>query len=348
MELQLNTTLNTPKSKNGPWVSFTSDATGTITAAEDYAWVKAGLAGLKPETDYYVRVKMKNEAGEAFQTKFLGNIELVEGKAVYEHSFFTTPTAKPRMGTSGPLAVRNVTADSAYLTETVAPSGSKTLWHWEYAESPGALEKGEGVLVPGAEGSISQAQAEAVGYDVTVGVGAGFAGLSPSTVYYVRAVAVNVCAEGCGSVASEVVRFETSGAPSATTLAVHALHGEVLRLLGAVDPNSAPTSAEQVVTLEGAPTGGSFTLTFKGDATSEIPYDADPETVRKALEELPSMAGDGATAVTGPAGGPYTVYFGGSGNSGVSQPLIEGNGLGLVSLGGGVKSRNEPGGWSGV
>ena len=308
------------------WKPFTSGAAGAVTVAEDYAEVKAATAGLKPETTYYVRLKLKNGAGEAIQTKHKSEPEV-------ESSSVTTPTAKPLVRT---FPARNVTADSAHLTANITPHSSKTLWHLEYAESPGALEKGEGVLVPGAEGSISQAQAEAVGYDVNVGVGAGFAGLSPSTVYYVRAVAVNVCAEGCGSVASEVVRFETSGAPSATTLAVHALHGEVLRLLGAVDPNSAPTSAEQVVTLEGAPTGGTFTLTFKGDTTGEIPYDADPETVRKALEELPSMAGGGATEVTGPAGGPYTVYFGGP-NSDVSQPLIEGNGLGLVSLGGGVR-----------
>src|SRR6202041_2995637 len=107
------------------------------------------------------------------------------------------------------------------------------------------------IAVPGGAGTISQEQAEAVPYSDDRLLGAGFTGLKASTVYYVRLVAKNECAVGCGDAASsQVARFETSGAPSASTLAVHALHGEAVRLLGAVNPNSVPTSAEQLITIE--------------------------------------------------------------------------------------------------
>ncbi|WP_278465791.1 LamG-like jellyroll fold domain-containing protein [Gimesia maris] len=68
----------------------------------------------------------------------------------------------------------------------------------------------------------------------------------------------------------------------------------------------------QVVTLGGtAATGGTFTLTFNGETTATIAYNADAATVQSALEGLSSY-GSGDFAVTGSAGGPWTVTFTGS------------------------------------
>lgn len=66
----------------------------------------------------------------------------------------------------------------------------------------------------------------------------------------------------------------------------------------------------QTVTLVGNPTGGDFTLTYAGQTTAAIPYNASPAAVQTALEAL-SNVDPGEALVTGVAGGPYTVSFGG-------------------------------------
>ena len=129
-----------------------------------------------------------------------------------------------------------------------------------------------------------------------------------------------------------IAGFVTAGPPTVSTFATHALHGESLRLLGSVDPGSVPTSAEQTVTVEGAPTGGTFTLTFTppgamGETTVPIAFDAPaggPNGVEHALSELPAL--NNGLDVTGPDGGPYrVVFFEGGVLGGVSQPLITAN-----------------------
>jgi hypothetical protein len=67
----------------------------------------------------------------------------------------------------------------------------------------------------------------------------------------------------------------------------------------------------QTATITGTPTGGTFTLTYAGQTTSAIAYNATAATVRTALENL-STVGYGNVNVTGSAGGPYTVTFTGS------------------------------------
>lgn len=64
----------------------------------------------------------------------------------------------------------------------------------------------------------------------------------------------------------------------------------------------------QAVTITGAPTGGTFTLTYAGQTTTGIAYNATAAAVRTALEALSNLdAGD--VTVSGSAGGPYTVTF---------------------------------------
>lgn len=68
---------------------------------------------------------------------------------------------------------------------------------------------------------------------------------------------------------------------------------------------------QQTVTLTGTPTGGTFTLTYSGQTTSAIAYDASAATVDAALEAL-SNIDPGDVTVTGSAGGPWTVEFTGA------------------------------------
>lgn len=73
-------------------------------------------------------------------------------------------------------------------------------------------------------------------------------------------------------------------------------------------PYAANSSEVQTVTIDA--TGGTFTLTFDGETTAAIAENAAAAAVQAALEAL-SNVNVGDVAVTGSAGGPYTVTFGG-------------------------------------
>jgi hypothetical protein len=84
-------------------------------------------------------------------------------------------------------------------------------------------------------------------------------------------------------------------------------------------PYSGTTDEKQSVTVTGAPTGGTFTLTFSGQTTAAIAYNATAAAVQSALAAL-SNIGAGNVAVTGANGGPYTVSFiGALANTDVAQ-----------------------------
>lgn len=71
------------------------------------------------------------------------------------------------------------------------------------------------------------------------------------------------------------------------------------------------TDEVQTVTITGTPSGGTFTLTFSGQTTSAIVYNASASAVQSALEALSNIA-PGDVTVTGSNGGPYTVTFNGA------------------------------------
>ncbi len=308
-----------PAVGSASWKPFTSAAEGSITPAEDFAEHEAVLSGLTPETTYYVRVKASNAVGGTVVTKFREGPE-------FDH--FTTPTAKPIVYLP---EFRNVTASSVHFAGGVEPHHAKTEWQFEYSTEPANPVAWS--LVPGG-GTVSQDEAETLPEDHTANVEGSLAGLQSAQIYYVRLSAKNGAgdAQGPAGAAVPVAQFETSGPPTATTFATHALHGEALRLLGAVDPHSEPTKEEQQITVEGAPTGGTFTLTFDGQATAPIAFDAASQSeeegeasVERALEALPALSRD-TIAVYGPRGGPYTLVW----TAQVDQPQIEGDGSGLT------------------
>ncbi|MEU7338711.1 hypothetical protein [Streptomyces sp. NPDC007074] len=81
------------------------------------------------------------------------------------------------------------------------------------------------------------------------------------------------------------------------------------------------TDEVQTVTITGGPTGGTFTLTFNGQTTSSIVYNAAASAVQSALEALSNIA-PGDVTVTGSTGGPYTVTFGGGAYDGTDVPQM--------------------------
>jgi len=92
----------------------------------------------------------------------------------------------------------------------------------------------------------------------------------------------------------------------------------------------APASCVQTITLTAA-TGGTFTLTFEGETTSALAFDAAAAAVQTALRALAAIGATGVT-VSGSAGGPYTVTFAGTlANKDVQ--LIDANGASLTGVG---------------
>lgn len=96
---------------------------------------------------------------------------------------------------------------------------------------------------------------------------------------------------------------------------------------GLYAPYAGPTNEVQTVTITGGPTGGTFTLTWNGQTTAAIAYNATAAAVQSALEALSNIA-PGDVTVTGSAGGPYTVTFGGAQlGEDVAQMTASGAGL---------------------
>ncbi len=93
-------------------------------------------------------------------------------------------------------------------------------------------------------------------------------------------------------------------------------------------PYAGEPTEVQTATITGGPTGGTFTLTYNSETTAAIAYNATAAAVQSALYALPNVnAGD--LTVTGNAGGPYTITFGGS-LAGQNVAAITASGAGLT------------------
>lgn len=88
------------------------------------------------------------------------------------------------------------------------------------------------------------------------------------------------------------------------------IYGMGLHMSQLVPTANAGTTAHsvQVLTVNGGPTGGSFTLTYGGQTTSAIAYNASASAVESAIQALSSV-GTGQARVSGSAGGPWTVVL---------------------------------------
>jgi hypothetical protein len=76
----------------------------------------------------------------------------------------------------------------------------------------------------------------------------------------------------------------------------------------------------QTLTVTGAPTGGTFTLSFGGQTTPPIAYNSTATQLEEYLESLVNI-GDGNITVSGANGGPWTATFTGTLGS-AAQSLI--------------------------
>jgi len=96
------------------------------------------------------------------------------------------------------------------------------------------------------------------------------------------------------------------------------------------DSNVAGQSEVQTITITGTPTGGTFTLTFRGQTTAGIAFNADNATVETALEGLSTVGSGNATVTGGPGPGtPWVVTFSGALADQAIRPITA-NGAGLT------------------
>ena len=118
---------------------------------------------------------------------------------------------------------------------------------------------------------------------------------------------------------SDVYLVISGTGATAATIAGLADLGAGNREFNVADAYLAPTNEIQTVTINGTPTGGTFTLTFAGQTTTPITHPASLATVQTALEAL-STIGAGNVVVAGTPGVSYTVTFQGDlGNANVTQ-----------------------------
>jgi hypothetical protein len=96
--------------------------------------------------------------------------------------------------------------------------------------------------------------------------------------------------------------------------------------IGTNTVSDGPDTAEvQTVTITGTPTGGTFTLSFGGQTTSAIAYNAAAAAVQDALRDLDNVGTNNVTVTGGPGPGtPYVVTFG-SGAGNVAQMTAAGS-----------------------
>ncbi len=100
-----------------------------------------------------------------------------------------------------------------------------------------------------------------------------------------------------------------------------------------VDSGTGNGDAIQSLTVDAS--GGQFKLSFGGDTTPDLPYNATASQVQAALRNLPSI-GAGNVSVTGGPGGssvPYGIFFEGSLAGAAQSPIVASSGTTPLSGG---------------
>jgi hypothetical protein len=119
----------------------------------------------------------------------------------------------------------------------------------------------------------------------------------------------------------------TSATSSADPIAVDVLDwdGDSERTVGDLTTNEV-----QTITITGSPTGGTFTLTYDGETTSPIAYNASAAAVDAALEALSNISlGDVTCSGGALPSSPVIVTFTGA-LAGTDVPEMTANGAGLT------------------
>jgi hypothetical protein len=130
--------------------------------------------------------------------------------------------------------------------------------------------------------------------------------------------------------------FESTDVPAMTVNYTSLTGGDVAVSISTSQEGVLPTNEVQTISLPTAPTGGDFTLTYDGQTTAAIAWDAIAATVQTRLEALSNIAPGDVVVTGGPfPGTPVVVEFDGT-LAGQNVELITGNGAGLTGTTGNI------------
>jgi hypothetical protein len=274
--------------------------------------VEKNFTGLQPSTTYFFRIR-STYSGDSYENTE-ANGEFAQSPEP-NPSITTEPLVPP---TAEDLEVSGVTATTAHFSATVDPHapagplselGKKAFAiHWEFVCAP---------VCQDVNGNPIEGTAEAEDGAQTV---AGDAKrLDPNTPYEVMLV---LHSDGGGD--TETVPFNTPLIKPTIKAAAGASDGKGgYTLQGIVNPNGSnvtnckfewgPNSADYAFTADCSPmptgrnevqsitifaNGGQFKLTYRGQTTADLPFDAGAAEIQAALEALP-LIGPGSVAVAG-------------------------------------------------
>jgi hypothetical protein len=292
------------------WVQFDGGGSFEGTEAEktEALPVQSNATGLQPDHTYLVRLVAENEGGA----------NRIESPAPYT-SFTTKAVAKPQI--TSPLSVSAISADGAHFAAKVDPSGSgdpafDTQWTFSCTPKPCFTGKGKPL-----SGTV------AAGAPQDIEVDAAF--LHPNIEYTVKLTATNL-----GGEVEETETFTTpGGAPTVEAHVADPVSFDRATVNAEIDPRGSDTeywfewgsadcstsscqktplaslAFDEVQQLVVVASAGQFTLSFEGQSTANLPFNASAAQIKTALEAL-STVGPGNVTLTGSLGR-YRVTFAG-------------------------------------
>jgi hypothetical protein len=323
---------------------FSNAQDGPSGSTETATTVSGQLTGLQPQTTYHLRLLAENADGPS--------------EAIATDTFTTKAVAKPQI--TAPLVVSAIAADSAHFAAEVDPGGSgdpafDTHWTFSCAPKPCFTDKGKPL-----SGTVP------AGAPQTIEVDAAF--LHPNIEYTVTLKVANL-----GGEAEDTETFETpGGAPTVEAHVADPVSFDRASLNAEIDPRGSDTqywfewgtedcstsscqktplaslAFDELQQLVVNASAGQFVLTFEGQTTSDLPYNASAAQIQTALEAI-STVGSGNVAVSGNFGRFRVTFAGDLGGTDVealsgadgSTPLTTNEGKDPGSIG--VQTRIEGG-----
>jgi hypothetical protein len=313
--------------------------------------VEYNFSGLQPSTTYHFRMASTYSGGAVQESEANGEVGYSPGP---NPSITTEPASAPPTASLDPITPPSGSA--VHISGTVdphAPAGPlsqlaknayKTNWHFEC--TPECIDPAN----PGLSGTVQGEEgAKAVSVDAIR--------LQPNTFYEVKLTATN---EG-GTETTAVETFQTPLIPATVKAEAGASDGEGGYIVqGVINsdnskitfcefeygttatyPNTykapclpAPSGPDEVQNLTVEATEGQFKLSFRGQTTSDLPFNATSAEVQTALRALSSIGSSGVD-VTGTPGA-YVITFAGKLAGANIEPLKASDGATPLGGGGGA------------
>ena len=134
-----------------------------------------------------------------------------------------------------------------------------------------------------------------------------------ATAATVENVVAGLVAAWNASTIPEMLEITASDEGDGKVTLTHGTAGVPFSVSAASDEDGSATDEVQTISISGTPTGGTFTLTYDGETTAALDFDASAAEVETALEALSNIGTDNVSCSGGPLPDtPVTVTFTGT------------------------------------